>query len=87
MHQNGLYQLNPLKIDHHSMSLCPPPPARWAGGVVEVVGGFPSAAGVLAGGHPSTPVCARLCLGDISYSFSPMAFKFSDMLTMDKTLN
>ena len=35
--------------------------------------------------HPS--VCARLFLCDISYSFSPMAFKLSDMVTMIKTLN
>ena len=32
-------------------------------------------------------ICARLCLCDISYSFLPMAFKFSDMVTLGKTLN
>ena len=37
--------------------------------------------------HPSESVCARLCLRDISYNFSPMAFKFLDVVTMDKTLN
>ena len=36
---------------------------------------------------PSTSVCARLNLRNISYSFSPMDFIFSDMVTMDKTLN
>ena len=35
----------------------------------------------------SASVCARLCLHDISYRFSPMAFKFSDMVAIDKTLN
>ena len=35
----------------------------------------------------SIHVCARLCLHDVSYSFSLMAFKFTDMVTMDKTLN
>ena len=39
--------------------------------------------------HPSVcvRVCARLHLRTISYSFSLLAFKFSDMVTMDKTLN
>ena len=32
-------------------------------------------------------VTQRLCLCYISYSFSPMVFKFWDMVTMDKTLN
>ena len=31
--------------------------------------------------------CVKHCLNDISYNFSPMAFEFSDMMTMDKTLN
>ena len=35
----------------------------------------------------SVYVCARLYLRDIPYSFSPMAFKFSEMVPMDKTLN
>ena len=45
--------------------------------------------------HPN--VCWRPCprpslpdfvyVSDISYSFSPMAFKLSDVVTMDKTLN
>ena len=30
---------------------------------------------------------ARLCFSNISYSFSPTAFQFSDIVTMDKTLN
>ena len=32
----------------------------------------------------SVCVCGRVCLCDISYSFSPKAFKFADMVTMDK---
>ena len=32
-------------------------------------------------------VCARLCVRDISYVCLLMAFKFSDMVTLDKTLN
>ena len=35
----------------------------------------------------SASVCATLCLQDISYSFSPMALTFSDMMNMDKTFN
>ena len=35
----------------------------------------------------SVCVCARLCLCDISYRFLPMAFKFTNMVTMDKILN
>ena len=36
---------------------------------------------------PSASVCARLCSRNISYTFSSVAFKFSDMVTMVKTLN
>ena len=40
--------------------------------------------------HPNVSLCPRLCqtlLHNISYSFLLMAFKFSDIVTMDKTLN
>ena len=37
--------------------------------------------------HPLVHFCARLYLYDNSYSVSPMTFKFSDVVTMYKTLN
>ena len=37
--------------------------------------------------HLCPSACVRLSLHNISYSFSSMAFKFSNMLTTEKTLN
>ena len=48
------------------------------GGHLDLLHGFPSPKCVSVSVH----VCARLSICNISYSFSPVTFKFSDMVTM-----
>ena len=59
-------------------------PRPWGkGGNIYIYCDFPSPKCESA----SIRVYARLCLQDISYNILLMAFEFSDMVTMDKTLN
>ena len=62
--------------------LCPSP-TLGRGGHLDLLHGFTSPKCVSA----SVCISARLCLHNIPYSLLPMAFKFSDMVNMDKTLN
>ena len=66
----------------HSHNYVPPPLGRGGASRFTLVSRHPNVRL-----RPSASVCAKLCLCDISYSFSPMAFKLSDMVTMDKTFD